>query len=176
MIATASTQLNDSTLTLNDLSERGVSELDKLYTQATMPANMNALDGRPKGRMLAIKGTDRTPLAGLIRMISKASLFPWGGKSFQSTNTKEGSGINRINLTLLQRNWFPFKTVVEPSAIDGKQCIYLDYDLAGNPWFIRRIRDELREVSPGLFLGPAMWKDKSGDASLLLWFALDTRD
>ena len=176
MTATTYNQLSDSALTLNDLSERSVPELDKLYTQAAMPANMNALDGRPKGRMLAIRGVDRTPLAGLIRMISKASLFPWGGKSFQSTNKKEGSGINRINFTLLQRNWFPFKTVVESSAIDGKQCIYLDYDLAGNPWFIRRIRDELREVSPGLFLGPAMWKEKSGDdATLLLWFAIDTR-
>jgi len=176
MTAITSSQLSDSVLSLNDLSERSVSELNDLYLQATMPANMSALDGRPKGRMLAIRGVDKTPLAGLIRMFSKASLFPWGGKSFQSTNKKEGSGINRINLTLLQRNWFPFNTVVESSAIDGKPCIYLDYDLAGNPWFIQRVRDELREVSPGLFLGPAMWKEKSGDATLLLWFAIDTRD
>jgi hypothetical protein len=176
MIATASSQLSDSTLTLNDLSERSVSELSELYQQASMSATMNKLDGHPKGRMLAIKGADSAPVARVIRMISKASLFPWGGKSFKSTNKKEGSGINRINLTLFQQNWFPFKTVVEPSAIDGKQCIYLDYDLAGNPWFIRRIRDELREVSAGLFLGPAMWKKKKGGATLLLWFAIDTRN
>lgn len=176
MIATTVSQFSDSKFTLNDLSERTVSELGKLYQQAVMPTNMNTLNGQPKGRMLAIKGTDRSPLAGFTRMISKASLFPWGGKSFQSTCKKEGSGINRINLTLLQRNWFPFKTIVEASAIDGKQCIYLDYDLAGNPWFIRRIRDELREISPGLFLGPAMWKDKKGGATLLLWFAIDARN
>ena len=176
MTALASTHLSDSTLTLNMLSEHSVAELNTLYSQATMPVNMSALDGRPKGRMLAIKGTDRIPFADLIRMISKASLFPWGGKSFQSANKKEGSGINRINLTLLQRNWFPFNTAIESSAIDGKPCIYLDYDLPGNPWFIRRIRDELREVSPGLFLGPAMWKEAEGGAALLLWFAIDTRD
>ena len=39
---------------------------------------------------------------------------------------------------------------------------------------IRQIHDEIREVSPGLFLGPAMWKTKAAPA-FVLWFALDTR-
>ena len=51
----------------------------------------------------------------------------------------------------------------------------LDYDLADNPWAIRQIHDEVREVSPGLFLGPAMWKTE-GAPAFVLWFALDTRD
>ena len=39
---------------------------------------------------------------------------------------------------------------------------------------LRSARDEVREVSPGLFLGPAMWKGARGKA-LVLWFALDSR-
>ena len=35
------------------------------------------------------------------------------------------------------------------------------------------IRDEIREVSDGLFMGPAMWKDGKGGATLVLWFAVD---
>ena len=59
-----------------------------------------------------------------------------------------------------------------------------DYDLDANPVYIRHIHDEIREVSPGLFLGPAMWNralKRSGrgsgapDKSLVLWFALDSR-
>lgn len=40
---------------------------------------------------------------------------------------------------------------------------------------IRKIHDEVREVSPGVFLGPAMWKSGQ-ERTLVLWFALDTRD
>jgi hypothetical protein len=32
----------------------------------------------------------------------------------------------------------------------------------------------VREVAPGLYLGPAMWKTATAPA-FVLWFALDTR-
>jgi hypothetical protein len=35
------------------------------------------------------------------------------------------------------------------------------------------IRDELREVAPGLFLGPAMLDTGKGDPRLVLFFACD---
>lgn len=125
--------------------------------------------------MLAVRGIDVTPLAFPMRTVAGASLFPWGGKSFNASSAKKGTGINRLKLGMLKRDCFPFKTVEDVSAIDGNACIYLDYDLPENPWFIRKIRDELREVSPGLFLGPAMWKEDTGGAILVLWFAIDTR-
>lgn len=173
MTTATTTQFTDSVLSLDTLSEMSVEELGKLYQEATLPKSMKALDGTPIGRMLAVRGTDKTPLFGAIQLASKVSVFPWDGKSFKATNSKQGTGINRINLTLTQKQWFPFNTVIVPSVIDGKECIYLDYDLPENPWFIRKIRDELREVSSGLFLGPAMWKDKKGGAALILWFAID---
>ena len=52
-------------------------------------------------------------------------------------------------------------------------CIVLDYDLPDNPGVIRAIHDELREIEPQLFLGPAMLKAKAGP-KFVLWFALDT--
>ncbi|WP_250655966.1 hypothetical protein [Alkalimarinus coralli] len=174
MTTATATQFTELELTLDTLSEKSVEELSKLYQNASLPKSMKALDGSPKGRMLAIRGIDKTPLFGATQALSKVSVFPWNGKSFQAKNNKQGTGINRINLTLAQKQWFPFNTVIVPSVIDGKECIYLDYDLPGNPWFIRKIRDELREVSPGLFLGPAMWKDGKESATLLLWFAIDT--
>ncbi|MFZ5604130.1 MAG: hypothetical protein ACOY7J_16900 [Pseudomonadota bacterium] len=160
-------------LTLDDLSTMTVDELDALYRAGSMPASFKALNGTPKGRMLAIRGVDKTFLFSPITAFSKLSLFPWDGKSFNATSDTTGDGINRINL-LAQLNWFPFKTRIEPSVIDGKDCIYLDYEQPGNPFFIAKIRDELREVAPGLFLGPAMWKTGKSSAELVLWFAIDT--
>jgi hypothetical protein len=73
-----------------------------------------------------------------------------------------------------RQNLFPFATRFDASAIDGQPTLVLDYDLRVNPGYIRRIHDEIREVMPGLFLGPAMWK--SGEQrTLVLWFALDAR-
>ena len=43
-----------------------------------------------------------------------------------------------------------------------------------NPGTIPKIHDEVREVAPGLFLGPAMWKG-ADKKTLVLWFALDSR-
>ena len=69
----------------------------------------------------------------------------------------------------------PFDTLFGPSAVDGKPTLILDYDLDANPGYIRHIHDEIREVSPGLFLGPAMWKSGADGKTLVLWFALDSR-
>jgi len=73
-----------------------------------------------------------------------------------------------------RQNLFPFETSFGPSAIDGKPTLILDYALDVNPSYIQAIHDEIREVAPGLFLGPAMWKGKD-KKTLVLWFALDSR-
>ncbi|MBF0398046.1 MAG: hypothetical protein HQK78_14800 [Desulfobacterales bacterium] len=160
-------------MTIDTLAEKNVDELDLIYRNGILPSSFKALDGMPKGRMLSIKYIDKTPLSFFIKYFAGSGLFPWEGKSFKSNNNIEGSGINRIQImNTLKFNWFPFKTKIVPSIIDGRDCILLDYDLPENPWFIRKIRDELRKVSNHLFLGPAMWKNNKGGADLVLWFAI----
>ncbi len=157
---------------LDDLAALDSDALARLYAEGTVPADLSGLVGRPKGRMLAVRATDGTPIFGALRFAAARSLFPWDGKSFGAGTKAEGTGINRVKLGPLRYDWFPFKTRVEPSVVDGAPCIYLDYEQPGNPFFIARIRDEIRELRPGLFLGPAMWKTKPG-ASHVLWFAVD---
>jgi hypothetical protein len=154
--------------TLDDLAALDVAALTSLY-QSGRVASLAALDGHPHCRMLAIRGLDRGLAAAAIRRLSAHGRFPWGGKRFASTSAEAGTGINRVRIGS-ERHWFPFETRIEPSAIDGKPAILLDYDDARNPKFIRVIRDELREVAPGLFLGPAML-DVGKKPTLLLYFA-----
>ncbi len=122
--------------------------------------------------MLAVRGLDRGGLAAALRRFAASGAFPWAGKSFTASSDGDGSGINRVRLAGTRR-WFPFRTRVEPSAVDGAACILLDYDDPANPRPIRMIRDELREVAPGLFLGPAMLDTGKGDPKLVLFFACD---
>lgn len=157
---------------LDALARMNVDELGRLYGTGAPPKNVDALAGHPRGRMLAVKTLDKGFVFRSISKLSSASFFPWGGKSF-SGRGERGEGINRVHLGG-RHQLFPFKTLVGASVVDGKPCVILDYDLPDNPGFIRSIHDEVREVSPGLYLGPAMWKTKRGPA-FVLWFALDTR-
>jgi hypothetical protein len=160
--------------TLDDLAALDVAQLEEVYRRGTVPASLHALDGSPICRMLAVRGLDSGVAAGVIRGFAASSAFPWAGKSFDATSDGDGKGINRVRLAGTRR-WFPFTTRVEPSAIDGAPCILLDYDHSVNPKPIRMIRDELREVAPGLFLGPAMLDTKNSAPKLVLFFACDTR-
>jgi hypothetical protein len=157
---------------LDALSRLDAEQLARLYAQGTTPSRLGVLEGHPRGRMLAVRALDRGAPASLLRRVAGASGFPWGGKSFAG-NGETGTGVNRVHL-FGRHQLFPFLTNVRPSVVDGAPCITLDYDLPDNPRVIRAIHDEIREVDPGLFLGPAMWKTERGPR-LVLWFALDTR-
>jgi hypothetical protein len=162
----------DRGLDLDALARMDVEALGTLYRKGTTPPDVSGLEGHPRGRMLAVKALDRGRIFRALRGFSRASVFPWGGKSF-SGRGQAGTGVNRVHL-LGRHQLFPFHTRIQPSVIDGAPCVALDYDLPDNPAAIRAIHDEVREVAPGLFLGPAMAKTASGP-SFVLWFALDTR-
>lgn len=161
--------------TLATLAARSGSELDALYRGAQVSTTMGAADGALVGRMLSVRGMPGA-LGRVLRRWASSSAFVWEGKTFAAASAVKGVGHNRVNLprALGRQNLFPFETSFGASAIDGKPTLILDYDLDANPGYIRRIHDEIREVTPGLFLGPAMWKT-GRDKVLVLWFALDAR-
>jgi hypothetical protein len=171
----AATQRANAHLTLDTLAARSLDELDALYRAASVSSTMQAADGALVGRMLTVRG-----LPGLVgnplRRWARSRSFLWEGKTFQASSETRGVGHNRVFVprALGRQNLFPFETLFGPSAIDGKPTLILDYDLDANPGYIRHVHDEIREVTPGLFLGPAMWKS-ARDKTLVLWFALDSR-
>lgn len=160
---------------LESLAARSLGELEALYRTAKVSSSMHAADGALVGRMLAVRGVPG-PLRGPLRRFAASRSFVWEGKTFQATSDTQGMGHNRcyVPRMLGRQNLFPFATSFGASAIDGKPTLILDYDLDLNPGYIRHVHDEIREVTPGLFLGPAMWKG-ARDKTLVLWFALDAR-
>lgn len=159
--------------TLDELAAEHFDALERRYRDADTPSSVRGLDGAPIGRMLAVRRVEASALWPAVRRFASREAFPWGGKSFTSRTAVEGDGINRVRLpgVLGRQTLFPFETAIGPSELDGRAAIRLDYDLAANPPWIRRIHDEVREVAPGLYLGPAMWKGRRGPVTLL-WFAL----
>ena len=122
--------------------------------------------------MLAVARVSALPGADLLRRFAASPAFVWDGKTFTSTSDARGAGINRVAIpgALGRQRLFPFDTRLGSSRVDGRPAFILDYDLDENPGWIRRIHDEVREVTAGLFLGPAMWKGAEGEATTVLWF------
>jgi hypothetical protein len=61
--------------------------------------------------------------------------------------------INKV--TPLSLSFIVAKVYRGPSWLDGKQAIVIDYSKTS--FVAARIRDEIREVEPGLYLGKVWW-------------------
>jgi hypothetical protein len=170
MSATAPAIQENPALDLAGLRLMDFNQLEQLYRAGKRPATISDLNGHAKGAMLAWRTPAGGPVAWLLRVFGASSLFPWEGKSFTSESNDLGEGINRVNL-FRKMKWFPFKTRFEASFLDGKPSFLLDYSGPANPPFIRSIVDEVREVAPGLYLGPAALLVK-GTPRPLLFFAV----
>jgi hypothetical protein len=120
-------------------------QLDELFTTSPPGA---IPDGEAKGTAIIAPGTTYTDeIAEFINH------FAWQGKNFDS---KKGALKNRILP-------FGFNAIIArvykgPSWLDGKECIVLDY--SETSLLAHWIRDEIREVAPGLYLGKVYWGKK----------------
>lgn len=115
-------------------------ELDELFQRSaagTIPT------GVTQGTAILLPGT-------LTSRIFRAfvSLLVWKGKVFSAGELK-----NRIS---------PFgilgiraRVSYDASWMDGKNAILIDYSQTS--FLAQKIRDEIREVSPGLYLGKVWW-------------------
>ena len=166
---TAPSPATTDNLNLAALRSMSYEELDALYRRGKRPAKLSDLDGDGKGAMLAWRSPRTGPLAALLKSLGDSTGFPWRGKTFRAHNGS-GEGINRVSL-FGKRQWFPFATRFDASILDGQPTFVLDYGSPKNPPLIRSIVDELREVSPGLYMGPAALKI-GGRPRHVLFFAV----
>lgn len=156
--------------TLDDLLALDAGALGRLYAEARVP-RIAEVSGDLRGRMLAV--TQLPPsIAGAVRAFAASDRFPWRGKSFTPHGESRGEGINRIFTDSIRR--YRFDTFIGPSRAGAFDALQLDYDKPENPFFIRPIKDEIRELRPGLWLGQA-WLQLRGQPHLVLYFGLTVR-
>ena len=102
-------------------------------------------NGQAKGTAIIAPWTVISP-----EIAEFVSVFAWQGKTFDG---KRGVLTNRILPFGL--NAIVAEVYKDKSWLDGKECIVLDYSRTS--FVARKIRDEIREVSPGVFLGIVYW-------------------
>jgi hypothetical protein len=86
--------------------------------------------------------------------------FGWQGKVFDAAN-----GFLKNRILAFGVEAIIAKVSQGPSWLDGKPCIVLDYSQTS--LVAERVRDEIRLISPGFYLGKVYWgKDRLIDFCL----------
>ena len=136
-------QVREKSITADVLASMSQIELDHLYKNSSMGA---IPDGDGRGTALIAPGS--TLCNVLIPVIQV--LF-WQGKVFSRT---QGDLLNKI--TMFGFHLIKAEVYRGNSWIDGKEAIILDYSKTS--FVAQKIRDEIREVSHGVYLGQAYWE------------------
>lgn len=87
-----------------------------------------------------------------------ARLFAWQGKVFDIFSADGQSGVLVNKILPLGLTFIVAKVYRDKSWLDGKDTIVIDY--SSTSFFARVIRDEIREVEPGVYLGKVWWGKK----------------
>ena len=74
----------------------------------------------------------------------------WIGKTFDA---QRAAGRNLFTVPAGVEQRYPFKTVVGTGLADPISVMKIDYDIAGNPQWLRSILDEIVQVGPNHYLG-----------------------
>jgi hypothetical protein len=138
--------------TVPQLLAMSQAELDELFKNSP-PGEIP--DGDAEGTAIIAPGT--TYSDNVARIISH---FAWQGKSFDGKK-----GVLRNRILPFGLNAIIARVYKGPSWLDGKECIVLDY--SDTSLLAKWIRDEIRLIGPGTYLGKVYW-----DGKRLIDFAL----
>lgn len=141
------------TVTVEYLLKMEQNELDALFSaheSGPIP------DGEAEGTAIIAPGTVFSgPMAKMI------NLFAWQGKVFDGEH-----GTLRNNILPFGLKAIVAQVYKGPSWHDEKECIVLDY--SDTSMVAQWVRDEIRMIQPGLYLGKVYW-----EKTRLIHFALE---
>ena len=127
---------------LLDMSQQ---QLDDLF-RASPPGDIP--NGEAEGTAIIAPGTRYTESIAKI-----INFFGWQGKVFDGS---KGLLKNKVSMFGVQA--IVAKVCLGESWLDNKPCIVLDY--SDTSIVAQWIRDEIRLIGPGLYLGKVYWGDE----------------
>jgi hypothetical protein len=130
--------------TVEKLLDMTQEELDELFKAS--PAG-DIPNGEAEGTAIIAPGTRYSDIIAKV-----VNTFGWQGKVFDA---EKGYLKNRITVFGIEA--IMAKVYKGASWLDGKECIVLDY--SDTSFIASRIRDEIRLIGPGFYLGKVYWDE-----------------
>lgn len=84
-----------------------------------------------------------------------ARLFAWQGKVFDLFPPQRENGILINKISPFSLTFIVAKVYKDASWMDGRETIVIDYSRTS--FLAKKIRDEIREIEPGVYLGKVWW-------------------
>ena len=128
-------------------------DLDSLFSSSSSGEIPN---GEAKGTAIVAPGTKFSP-----EIASVINIFTWQGKTFDAAH-----GTLRNRILAFGLNAIVAEVYKTASWFDNKECIVLDYSKTS--FVAEHIRDEIRQIGPGMYLGLVYW-----DKTRTIHFALE---
>ena len=140
-------------LSVSDLLKMTMPQLDALYGEHE-PGPIP--DGETKGTAIVAPGSKVSD--EIAKLVEKGF---WKGKVFDA-----GKGVLRNTILPIELKAIVAAVYPGDSWLDGKPCIVIDYSKTS---ILKKLRDEMRQIQPGLYLGKVFWGKKH-----VIDFALET--
>lgn len=132
--------------TVNSWLSKSREELDEIYKKAK-PGDIPAGDTQGTAILAG------SMLAKLVAIVVR--FLAWQGKVFDMFGAKGETGILVNKIGPLGYHFIVAKVYRDDSWLDGKKTIVIDYSKTS--FLAKVIRDEIREVEPGVYLGKVWW-------------------
>lgn len=139
--------------TADQLMQMTGQQLDDLFRQSP-PGDIP--NGEANGTAIIAPNTPFSPAIAEI-----INIFGWQGKTFDAAS---GTLVNRV--TFFGLSAIVAQVYIGESLFDGNDCIVLDYSKTSQ--IAHWVRDEIRLISPQMYLGIVYWNDEK-----TINFALD---
>ena len=160
IIAAKRHSLEDAQKVIAKFKTYSFEDFHKLFTEGKAPS-FDEIEGDTLGSFLAL-----SPKAGWLRKAALALVWDnplarWTGKRFITpfAADKKGQGINLFRNRILPRR-FRIDTSIENSLFDRNPCLAVLYPHFPSSTF--GLRDELRRIDDGVFLGQGHHKLPGG--------------
>ncbi len=124
-------------------------ELDEIYKDASAGKLPN---GDTRGTAILAGSLFSKSVAAFAR------LFAWQGKVFDIFAPSADAGVLVNKISYFSLTFIVAKVYRDASWMDGKDTIVIDYSKTS--FFAKAIRDEIREIEPGVYLGKVWWGKK----------------
>ncbi len=131
---------------VNQWLDKSREELDEIYRHAEAGSIPS---GDTRGTAIVTGSLFSKSLAAFARA------FAWQGKVFDLFPPDQQTGILINKVSFFSLTFIVAKVYRDKSWMDGKETIVIDYSKTS--FFAKVIRDEIREVEPGVYLGKVWW-------------------
>lgn len=146
--------------TVNSWLSKSREELDEIYCNAT-PGNI------PNGDTQGTAILAGSVFAKIVAFL--AGVYAWQGKKFDLFCPGGQAGVLVNKISAFSLTFIVAKVYMDKSWLDQKDTIVIDYSKTS--FFAKVIRDEIREIEPGVYLGKVWWGKKR-----ILDFALTSKN